>query len=185
MVCLDEELEYTANWVPNEFLIRQSCQNWETQGAMALRRAVFCIEQGLFEGDDRDNIDENCILLVAMSCKAGMPEQVIGTVRIHESSPGTWWGSRLAVHPSFRSQGHIGVTLIKLAVSRAHALGCTKFMAHVQSQNGDMFKKLNWSELSSLSIHGRAHLEMSADLNAYPPCNDPVSGYVTRSKVLS
>ncbi len=184
MVCLDEELACTQNWIPNEFLIRQSCQDWELQGAMALRRAVFCIEQGIFERDDRDRIDEQCTHLVAMSCNAGMPEQVIGTVRIHEASPGLWWGSRLAVHPSFRSQGQIGVTLIKLAVSRAHALGCKQFMAHVQIQNGELFKKLDWTELSKISIHGRVHLEMSANLNAYPPCHDPVSGFVTRSKVV-
>ena len=182
MVCLDEELIFTEHWVPNEFLIRQSCQDWELQGAMALRRAVFCIEQGIFERDDRDAIDGHCTHLVAMTCKAGMPDQVIGTVRIHEQARGVWWGSRLAVHPSFRSQGHIGVTLIKLAVSRAHALGCHQFMAHVQLQNIELFKKLHWSEQDKVFIHGRAHLEMRADLNAYPACHDPVSGFVTRSK---
>jgi hypothetical protein len=45
------------------------------------------------------------------------------------------WGSRLAVHPAFRSHGHLGATLIRLAVSRAHAQGCRTFLAHVPSQN--------------------------------------------------
>jgi putative N-acetyltransferase (TIGR04045 family) len=185
MVCLDKELDCATDWIPNEFLIRQVCQDWELSGARALRRAVFCFEQGLFDKDDRDTVDDHCTHLVAMSCNAGMPEQVIGTVRIHEVAPGLWWGSRLAVHPTFRSQGHIGITLIKLAVSRAKALGCQKFMAHVQAQNAELFKKLHWTEHAQLSIHGRAHLEMSADLNAYPACHDPISGFVTRSKVLS
>lgn len=114
-----------------------------------------------------------------------MPDQVVGTVRIHEKSPGLWWGSRLAVHPSFRSQGHLGATLIRLAVSRAHALGCHTFLAHVQAQNALLFRKLNWQQLGELSIHGRPHCEMQADLAAYPPCFDPVSGFVTRARGVS
>jgi putative N-acetyltransferase (TIGR04045 family) len=182
MICVDNLIEPFAEWTPNEFLIREACQDWETRGAMSLRRAVFCYEQGLFSKDDKDDIDGHATLLVAMACSAGMPDQVVGTVRVFEKSPGLWWGSRLAVHPSFRSQGQIGATLIKLAVSRAHALGCKTFMAHVQSQNGPLFKKLNWVEVGSLKIHGRPHLEMQADLSAYPPCYDPISGFVTRSR---
>jgi hypothetical protein len=53
-----------------------------------------------------------------------------------------WWGSRLAVHAAFRSQGHLGATLIKLAVTRAHAQGAHTFMAHVQAQNEALFHKL-------------------------------------------
>jgi putative N-acetyltransferase (TIGR04045 family) len=185
MLCIDHVLEAPPVWAPVEFLVRAACQDWERREAMVLRRAVFCIEQGIFTGDDRDATDDHAQLLVAMSCSAGMPDQVVGTVRIHEKSPGVWWGSRLAVHPSFRNQGHLGVTLIRLAVSRAHALGCQTFLAHVQAQNVPLFQKLNWQLLSELNIHGRPHGEMQADLTAYPPCFDPVSGFVTRSRSAS
>ena len=183
MVCIDDVLDTPALWAPVEFMVREACQDWERHEAYALRRAVFCIEQGIFTGDDRDALDDTAQLLVAMSCSGGMPDQVVGTVRIHEKSPGLWWGTRLAVHPSFRNQGHLGATLIRLAVSRAHALGCHTFLAHVQMQNVLLFQRLDWLALGEVAIHGRPHCQMQADLAAYPPCHDAVSGFVTRAKV--
>lgn len=176
--------ELPLAYAPVEYLVREASQQWERDEAMALRRAVFCIEQGIFARDDRDAIDDHALLLVAMSCNAGMPEQVVGTVRIHcGKAAGEWWGSRLAVHPAFRSQGHLGATLIRLAVSRAHALGCTLFLAQVQLQNEPLFRKLGWTTLGECEVQGRAHARMRADLGVYPPCHDPVSGFVTRAKV--
>ena len=182
MLCIDDLSELDMHYAPVEYLVREAALQWERDEAMALRRAVFCIEQGIFVRDDRDATDDQAQLLVAMSCRGGMPDQVVGTVRIHEKSPGLWWGSRLAVHPSFRSQGNLGATLIRLAVSRAHALGCHTFLAHVQAQNAPLFRRLKWQQLAELSIHGRPHCEMQADLAAYPPCFDPVSGFVTRAR---
>lgn len=186
MLCIDDLCELPADYAPVEYLVREAAQQWEIDEAMALRRAVFCIEQGIFAHDDRDAIDAHAHALVAMSCNAGMPEQVVGTVRIHRGdAAGEWWGSRLAVHPAFRSQGHLGATLIRLAVSRAHALGCERFLAHVQMQNVPLFRKLGWRLLDETAIHGRPHARMQAGLDFYPPCHDPVSGFVTRARVLS
>jgi putative N-acetyltransferase (TIGR04045 family) len=186
MLCIDDLCELSADYAPVEFLVREAAQQWERDEAMQLRRAVFCIEQGIFARDDRDAIDADARLLVAMSCTAGLPEQVVGTVRIHRGgAAGEWWGSRLAVHPTFRSQGHLGATLIRLAVSRAHALGCETFLAHVQLQNVPLFRRLGWRLLEETTLHGRPHAHMQADLGFYPPCHDPVSGFVTRAKVAS
>lgn len=182
MSCIDDVVDPVIHYAPVEFLVREAAQQWERDEAHALRRAVFCIEQGLFVGDDRDEIDEHAQLLVAMSCIGGMPDQVVGTVRIHEASPGVWWGSRLAVHAAFRSQGHLGATLIKLAVTRAHAQGAHTFMAHVQAQNEALFHKLHWRTTGTLAIHGRPHVEMQPDFAHYPPCHDPVSGFVSRAR---
>ena len=186
MLCIDDLSELDMHYAPVEYLVREAAQRWERDEAMALRRAVFCIEQGIFARDDRDATDDEAQLLVAMSCNGGMPEQVVGTVRIHRGgTPGEWWGSRLAVHPAFRSQGHLGVTLIRLAVSRANALGCGIFLAQVQMQNVPLFRKLGWQQLEETSVHGRQHARMQADLSRYPPCHDPVSGFVTRAKVTA
>ena len=182
MSCIDDIAEPVAQYTPTGFLVREAAQDWERTEAHALRRAVFCIEQGLFVGDDRDAIDADAQLLVAMSCIGGMPDQVVGTVRIHAAEPGLWWGSRLAVHPAFRNQGHLGATLIRLAVSRANAQGCHTFFAHVQAQNEALFHKLNWRTLGELAIHGRPHAWMQADLAFYPPCHDAVSGFVSRAR---
>lgn len=158
------------------FRIRWAGAQWEADEAMALRRAVFCHEQGIFAGDDRDAIDDTAQLLVAVKCEADAPEMVVGTVRIHETEPGVWFGSRLAVHATYRNHGKIGATLIKLAVSSANGLGCTRFLAHVQSQNVPLFRRLHWDVLAEETLLGRPHHLMQADLDHYPACLTPRVG---------
>jgi putative N-acetyltransferase (TIGR04045 family) len=168
-------------FTPAEYRVKWATLPWESNEAYALRRAVFCVEQGIFVGDDRDEIDRDAIQLVALSCVAGMPEQVVGTVRIHRTAPRVWLGSRLAVHAAFRSHGKLGSTLIRLAVSSAHALGCDTFLAHVQSQNVPLFRRLRWQSVAEETLFGRLHHLMEADLSHYPPCFTPESGFVTSS----
>jgi putative N-acetyltransferase (TIGR04045 family) len=182
---LDELALGPALYTPAEYRIKWTTLPWEADEAYKLRRAVFCIEQGIFIGDDRDEIDEHAQQLVAVSCVAGMPEQVVGTVRIHQEEPGLWFGSRLAVHPAFRRHGKIGATLIRLAVTSAHALGCRTFLAHVQSQNVPLFRALHWDALSQETLLGRSHHLMQAQLEHYPPCTTPRSGFVTQSRSAS
>lgn len=165
---------------PVAFRIKRASEPWEARDAHALRRAVFCVEQGIFVGDDRDDIDDRAQLLVACTSVAGECDQVVGTVRIHQPQPGLWWGSRLAVHPSFRHQGRIGATLIRLAVSSAHAQGAQRFLAHVQGPNVPLFEQLHWQRLGDVSLHGRPHALMQADLTRYPPCLAPDWGFLTR-----
>ncbi|WGS48713.1 GNAT family N-acetyltransferase [Paraburkholderia sp. D15] len=172
-------------YTPNEFRIKWTTLDWEAEQAFRLRRAVFCIEQGIFVGDDRDEIDRHAQQLVALSCVAGMPEQVVGTVRIHRDRGNVWFGSRLAVHAAFRRHGKIGATLIRLAVSSAHALGCETFLAHVQSQNVPLFNAMHWDTLAEETLLGRPHHLMRAQLDWYPPCTTPNGGFVTRTQVVS
>ncbi|MGF6568703.1 putative N-acetyltransferase (TIGR04045 family) [Paraburkholderia sp. GAS333] len=168
-----------APFSPSEFRIKWTTLDWEAEEAFHLRRAVFCIEQGIFVGDDRDDIDRHAQQLVAVSCVAGMPEQVVGTVRIHRDHGNVWFGSRLAVHAAFRRYGKIGATLIRLAVSSANALGCETFLAHVQSQNVPLFQAMHWDVLAEEMLLGRPHHLMQAQMDAYPPCVTPHGGFVT------
>jgi putative N-acetyltransferase (TIGR04045 family) len=186
MVIEDTDVCHPAAYAPCEFRIKWADSAWEVAQARALRRAVFCIEQGVFVGDDTDAIDSHAQTLVAVSALAGMPDQVVGTVRIHphgDAADGLWWGSRLAVHAAFRRHGHIGATLIRLAVGSAQARGCRVFLAHIQAQNVPLFRKLGWTALKDEQLHGRPHALMQADLAAFPPCHDPRRGYTARSGV--
>ena len=174
----------TAFW-PCEYRIKRADGDWELAAARRLRRTVFCLEQGVFAGDDADEIDRHAQTLVALSCVGGMNEQVVGTVRLHAGVDGegdVWWGSRLAVHAAFRRQGLLGTALIRLAVGTARARGCQVFLAHVQQQNQRLFEKLHWRALRSQSLHGRAHVLMQADLPHYPVCHDPLTGWVVRAR---
>ena len=107
---------------------------------------------------------------------------MVGTVRIHETEPGVWWGSRLAVAAAYRRIGAIGSSLIRLAVSSAHARGCRRFFAHVQSQNALMFQRLHWHTIEETEFHGRPHHFMQADLTHYPPIADAEVGFLSLPK---
>lgn len=181
MLRTDAICELDSAFVPCEFRVKWADGGWEIHQARALRRRVFCEEQQVFEGDDLDAIDAQAQTLVAVSALGGMPDEVVGTVRIHtaDDGDGLWWGSRLAVHPAYRKHGHLGATLIRLAVCSAHARGCRIFLAHVQSQNVPLFEKLHWTALRAETLHGRPHHLMQADLAHYPPCHDPLTGFVT------
>lgn len=164
-----------------EFRIQWAHGSWMRQQALALRRQVFCQEQGLFGHDDFDTIDAedpSCRLLVALSSWGAQPDEVIGTVRIHQPQPGVWWGSRLAVRHDWRRHGLLGSSLIRLAVSSAHALGCREFLAHVQAQNVVLFRRLHWAVMDEKIMHDRMHALMRADLAFYPPCETPYEGFV-------
>lgn len=138
--------------------------------ALALRRAVFCAEQGLFDGSDADAIDDDALLLVARPCPDGDgPAPVVGTVRIHRLASDVWQGSRLAVAAEYRRVGALGGALIQLAVRSAATLGCTRFVAQVQAANVPLFQRLHWYSTGEVVLHGRLHHLMEADLAHYPP----------------
>jgi putative N-acetyltransferase (TIGR04045 family) len=169
-------------FLPAEYRVKFATEAWERREAAALRRQVFCGEQGIFAGDDRDDIDAIAIPLVVISSLGVAPHDVVGTVRIHEADRGVWWGSRLAVAADYRRIGALGSSLIRLAVCSAHARGCRRFYAHVQSQNALLFRRLHWRTLGEIELRGRPHHFMQADLAHYPPIADPEVGFLSLPK---
>lgn len=164
------------------FTVKYATGRWEREGAARLRRQVFCHEQGLFEDDDADALDEIATPIVALSMLGVAAGEVVGTVRIHEETPGLWWGSRLAVASEYRTAGALGPALIRLAVSSAHARGCTRFLANVQAQNGLLFRRMRWRIVEEFELLGRPHLRMEADLAHYPPFATPETGFHAHSR---
>ena len=82
------------------------------------------------------------------------------------------------MHPSFRRHGRLGAGLIRMAVGSAHAQGCSRFLAHVQAPNVALFEKLHWRSLDEVTLHGRAHRHMEAELAHYPPVAEPRRGCI-------
>ena len=169
-------------FLPSEYRVKFATDAWERREAAALRRQVFCVEQGIFADDDRDSIDDVAIPIVAISSFGVVSQEVVGTVRIHQAEPGVWWGSRLAVASDYRRIGALGSALIRLAVSSAHAMGCQRFFAHVQSQNAILFRRLHWDTIDEFKIHGRPHHFMQANLAHYPPIADAETGILSLPK---
>ena len=161
--------DYTIKWATSE---------WEINQANQLRRNVFCQEQGIFDKDDQDEIDNYAQCLIAIANHGCWHDKVVGTVRIHDEGKHEWWGSRLAVDAKYRTHSGLGSALIKLAVGSANGLGCKRFFAQVQKQNESLFQRLGWKSRYELQVRGRAHVMMQAELDKFPPNVDPNSGFV-------
>lgn len=165
-------------------------KSWELNNYYQLRKNIFCDEQKIFKNSDIDLIDKKALHIISTSEYMAMTDQVIGTVRIHETKPTVWLGSRLGVHTDYRKLKNyqsqqlfndniavkpftmsVGAGLIYKAVTTAKTLGCTKFQAHVQYQNKNFFEQLFWKDLGTVMLHGYLHHLMEADLNFYPSSN--------------
>lgn len=145
---------------------------WQIAGYFALRREIFAAEQGLFEGSDIDEQDAHATPIVAQGEIAGMPDRVVGVVRIFRGGPEepahTWFGGRLGVASAYRRVGAVGSALITEAVSTAHAWGCRRFLATVQEPNARYFEHHHFERLGLLDCLGRPHVLMQADMRHYP-----------------
>jgi putative N-acetyltransferase (TIGR04045 family) len=155
--------------VPPHIAIRSVADAWEHEGALRLRRDVFCEEQRLFAEDDRDANDDVAHTIVAVTLVMGITDAVVGTVRIHEAVPRRWIGSRLAIRAERRGVSGLGAGLVRRAVGTALAHGCDEFLATVQRQNVLFFRRLRWESLEERDVNGYPHMLMRADLDAYEP----------------
>jgi len=158
-----------------ELVCRLARDPGEQRGYFALRRSIFCLEQRLFDGDDRDEHDDAAYPIV---CLAG--PRVVGVVRIWETAPGDWWGGRLGVDAEFRTAAVVGRRLVQTAVGTARAWGARRFRATVQRANVPFFRRLRWRTLEELALLGQPHHLMEAELSWYaptaearPPAPDP------------
>lgn len=158
----------TTSKVKQTYSFKLALSEREIADYFDLRRQIFCEEQGLFEGSDRDSIDRHSYPIVAIAHTADRPDRVVGVVRIYETQQGLWYGGRLGTHPDFRRGWRIGKGLIQKAVTTANTWGCDRFLATVQLQNVRFFTRLHWNSLEEMNILERPHHLMQADLNYYP-----------------
>jgi putative N-acetyltransferase (TIGR04045 family) len=160
---------------PRQFECRIARLESERAAYFELRRSIFCAEQKLFVDDDRDGSDRTAHPIVCVASAPGARSEVVGVVRIWEESPGHWWGGRLGVARSFRSEGVIGRRLVHTAVGIARAWGATRFRATVQQANVVFFRRLRWRSLEEMEVLGQPHHLMEANLDTYPlvPVDEP------------
>jgi putative N-acetyltransferase (TIGR04045 family) len=154
----------------SEVVARVASDDWELDAYYRVRRTIFAEEQALFDASDADEHDAHATPIVATSQIAGMPDAVVGVVRIYESEPSVWYGGRLGVSREYRRRGAVGAALINTACSTAHAWGCRLFYATVQAQNVRYFERHHFRPLEAIVVRGRPHALMQADLAAFPPC---------------
>ncbi len=142
---------------------------WQLAGYWKLRCDVFVREQRLFGVSDRDARDAVAYPIVALASTAGMPDEVVGVVRIYPEAPGIWYGGRLGVTHAYRRHGIVGEKLIKTAVGTARALGCQRFLATVQQANVRYFEHHRFDVLEAIEICGTPHCLMAARVEEFGP----------------
>ena len=150
------------------FVCRLARDARELEDYYALRRSIFCVEQGLFTGDDRDAQDDDAHAIVCVHGGA----RVVGVVRIWETGRGDWWGGRLGVDAELRTAATVGRRLVQTAVGTARAWGAHRFRATVQRANVPFFRRLRWRSVEELELLGQPHNLMQAELDWYPPTKE-------------
>jgi putative N-acetyltransferase (TIGR04045 family) len=163
---------FRSRWI----LAQPATEAWLRDAYFALRRQVFVAEQALFAQSDVDEHDACALPIVALATCAGVPVEVVGVVRIYQQveAPGAareqlWYGGRLAVAPTYRRSAEVGAALIRAAVGAARAYGASRFLATVQSENVAYFTRHHFRELAPLTVCGRPHALMEAELAAFTP----------------
>jgi putative N-acetyltransferase (TIGR04045 family) len=142
--------------------IEQAEDTAAVEAYRALRREVFVREQGLFDGHDLDDRDEDprTIVLVARE-RSG---RILGGVRLGPVDAGPdlgWWqGGRLVVAPDARSFGGVGAALVRAACARAESEGVLRFEANVQARSELLFTRLGWLRVRPVTVAGAAHALM-------------------------
>lgn len=126
-----------------------------------IRRAVFVLEQAIFDGTDLDGHDARVDVLHVVAWVDG---HAAGVVRLYPlDAGGLWQGDRLAVLPAFRT-ARVGGPLVRFAVATAAARGAVRMVAHVQQDNRRFFERLGWAAGPSEIYVGRPHVVMDIDL---------------------
>jgi putative N-acetyltransferase (TIGR04045 family) len=138
----------------------------ERDAHLAIRRAVFVGEQGLFEGDDVDALDAEPATLHALGLVEGV---AAGTVRLYElGGVGRWRGDRLAVLPDARHTT-LGASLVRFAVRTAGQRGGQRMDAMIQLPNVGFFEALGWARDGVVRrFHGADHQPMAIALSRDP-----------------
>jgi putative N-acetyltransferase (TIGR04045 family) len=162
---------------PPEFLVGIA-EGDELDAYRRLRRAAFVDEQGLFAGDDWDDIDDDprAVVLVARAGTA-----VIGGVRIAPVGVrdiGWWTGSRLVVDPVARGALGVGSALVRAACALAEQRGAIRFDATVQKRSSILFRRLGWATTGTCVIGGVEHLRMRWPIDRYQRLVDATKSHL-------
>ena len=126
-----------------------------------IRRAIFCTEQHVFDGTDRDAYDDDPATVHVLGFLDGEPA---GSVRLYPLAGTLWHGDRLAVLPAYR-RSRIGAQLVQLAVALGGERGGKRMQARVQLPNVPFFVRLGWTPTAPPADHlGMPHQWMAIPL---------------------
>ena len=118
--------------------IRRASTQSELDGALALRYEVFCLEQGVPVGEERDGRDGEGLHLIATE-----NGEFLGTCRLVFVGT-TVQFSRLAVARSARRRG-IATALLRQADVETRARGANRLVLHAQTYARSLYEGNGYS----------------------------------------
>ncbi|HET6386555.1 MAG TPA: MSMEG_0567/Sll0786 family nitrogen starvation N-acetyltransferase [Armatimonadota bacterium] len=133
-VSLDAEAQAAPR---RDVTVRIAAAAEDRAGALEVRRAVFVHEQGVPEELEMDDLDADCIHLVAL---AG--GRVIGAARLYEHN-GIWHVGRVAVTPEWRKCS-VGTRLMELAAKTAAERGARGLVLNAQIEVIPFYERLGY-----------------------------------------
>ena len=146
-----------------DVVIRWASAPEDLRGAIALRRRVFCGEQGVAPSDELDGLDDQADHLVALS--PGVPPRVIATLRLLFDGERAKVG-RVAVEPEWRRRG-IASRMLEQALVRARERGCREARLASQLTATELYERAGFTVQSeTFEEAGIPHVWMGRALPA-------------------
>jgi predicted GNAT family N-acyltransferase len=109
----------------------------EYAAALALRHAVFCVEQGVPEHEERDGRDREALHLIALA-----DERVVAACRVLIVGDTSQF-SRLAVEPAMRRRG-IASALLEAADAETRAARGRRLVLHAQTYARSLYEQAGY-----------------------------------------
>lgn len=127
--------------------------------AFAIRRAVFCVEQGVSEAEEMDGLDDLCT-----SYLASRGGRAIGTMRVRRLDGDTAKLERVAVLRPHRGT-RIGKALMRHAMDCAAAAGVRRLVLNAQCRAQPFYAGLGFVRRGEIFEEaGIPHVRMDCDL---------------------
>jgi predicted GNAT family N-acyltransferase len=138
--------------------VRPARDQIEVDQALALREQVFCGEQGVELGADRDGLDDYAIHIVAV--ESG---HVVGTCRVLVEGEIGRLG-RMAVEATARGRG-LGAAILAAAERSARDAGARLMRLHAQRYVEDMYATAGYAAYGEpFAEEGIPHVSMEKSL---------------------
>jgi predicted GNAT family N-acyltransferase len=138
--------------------VRRALDRGELEQALALREQVFCVEQGVELGADRDGLDDYAIQLVAIE-----EGRVIGTCRVLVEDEIGRLG-RMAVEARSRGRG-VGQAILASAERSAREAGARLMRLHAQRYVEDLYAAAGYAPYGEPFVEeGIPHVSMEKAL---------------------
>ena len=140
--------------------IRWATGSEDVQGALRVRDQVFCSEQGVPRSEERDELDDSALHLVAVRQDGG---RVVGTLRLLAGGHVAKIG-RVAVERDWRRRG-IASQMLEIALGVARERGCGQARLAAQLDATALYQAAGFTvESEPFDEAGIAHVWMGRSL---------------------